>query len=79
MACTVYTVLFKVEIFCYWFSTLTFDIIIAEEMIRGLTQVTWERVDVCFHESRLKYNAHYNIQVGFKPSTTVAIYSLLPS
>ncbi|KAF7080864.1 hypothetical protein CFC21_084866 [Triticum aestivum] len=34
-----------------------------EEMIRGLTQVTWERVDVCFHESRLKYNAHYNIQV----------------
>uniref|UniRef100_A0A453PUJ0 DUF676 domain-containing protein n=1 Tax=Aegilops tauschii subsp. strangulata TaxID=200361 RepID=A0A453PUJ0_AEGTS len=34
-----------------------------EEMIRGLTQVTWERVDVCFHESRLKYNAHYNIQL----------------
>lgn len=34
-----------------------------EIMIRGLTQVTWERVDVCFHESRLKYNAHYNIQV----------------
>jgi hypothetical protein len=34
-------------------------------MIRGLTQVTWERVDVCFHESRLKYNAHYNIQVSF--------------
>ncbi|KAM0874750.1 hypothetical protein ACQ4PT_037284 [Festuca glaucescens] len=36
-----------------------------EIMIRGLRQVTWERVDVCFHESRLKYNAHYNIQVSF--------------
>uniref|UniRef100_A0ACD5ZFW4 Uncharacterized protein n=1 Tax=Avena sativa TaxID=4498 RepID=A0ACD5ZFW4_AVESA len=34
-----------------------------EIMICGLRQVTWERVDVCFHESRLKYNAHYNIQV----------------
>lgn len=39
-----------------------------ETMIRGLTQVTWERVDVCFHESRLKYNAHYNIQVRTHPT-----------
>lgn len=38
-----------------------------EMMISGLTQVTWERVDVCFHESRLKYNAHYNIQVRTHP------------
>jgi hypothetical protein len=34
-------------------------------MIRGLTQVTWERVDVCFHKSWLRYNAHNNIQVRF--------------
>ncbi|CAM0943581.1 unnamed protein product [Alopecurus aequalis] len=39
-----------------------------ETMIRGLTQVTWERVDVCFPESRLKYNAHYNIQVRIYPT-----------
>jgi hypothetical protein len=34
-------------------------------MIRGLTQVSWERVDVCFHKSWLRYNAHHNIQVRF--------------
>ncbi|KAL5666616.1 hypothetical protein ACJX0J_026724, partial [Zea mays] len=33
-----------------------------EVMIRGLTQVAWERVDVCFHKSWLRYNAHNNIQ-----------------
>ncbi|XP_062221752.1 putative lipase C4A8.10 isoform X2 [Phragmites australis] len=33
-----------------------------ELMIRGLRQVTWERVDVCFHKSWLRYNAHNNIQ-----------------
>nr|CAB3448156.1 unnamed protein product [Digitaria exilis] len=36
-----------------------------ERMIRGLTQVSWERVDVCFHKSWLRYNAHNNIQVRF--------------
>uniref|UniRef100_A0A0A9AW24 Uncharacterized protein n=1 Tax=Arundo donax TaxID=35708 RepID=A0A0A9AW24_ARUDO len=36
-------------------------------MIRGLTQVTWERVDVCFHKSWLRYNAHNNIQVRIHP------------
>ncbi|KAK3159305.1 hypothetical protein QOZ80_2AG0148410 [Eleusine coracana subsp. coracana] len=38
-----------------------------ELMIRGLTQVSWERVDVCIHESRLRYNAHHNIQVRVHP------------
>ncbi|KAG0535200.1 hypothetical protein BDA96_04G345900 [Sorghum bicolor] len=38
-----------------------------EMMIRGLTQVTWERVDVCFHKSWLRYNAHNNIQVRIHP------------
>lgn len=34
-----------------------------EEMIRGLTQVPWERVDVSFHKSRQRYIAHNTIQV----------------
>lgn len=38
-----------------------------EMMIHGLTQVTWERVDVCFHKSWLRYNAHNNIQVRIHP------------
>ncbi|CAL5056160.1 unnamed protein product [Urochloa decumbens] len=38
-----------------------------ERMIRGLTQVSWERVDVCFHKSWLRYNAHNNIQVRIHP------------
>lgn len=40
---------------------LTIDL--EEEMIRGLTQVTWERVDVSFHESKQRYIAHNTIQV----------------
>ncbi|XP_059459755.1 uncharacterized protein LOC132189180 [Corylus avellana] len=36
---------------------------IEEEMIRGLTQVPWERVDVSFHKSRQRYIAHNTIQV----------------
>lgn len=35
-----------------------------EEMIRGLTQVTWERVDVSFQKSRQRYIAHNTIQVS---------------
>ncbi|KAK6159123.1 hypothetical protein DH2020_006437 [Rehmannia glutinosa] len=35
----------------------------SEEMIRGLTQVSWERVDVSFHKSRQRYVAHNTIQV----------------
>ena len=35
-----------------------------EEMIRGLTQVTWERVDVSFHKSRQRYIAHNTIQAS---------------
>ncbi|XP_057429302.1 uncharacterized protein LOC130722560 isoform X2 [Lotus japonicus] len=34
-----------------------------EEMIRGLTQVPWERVDVSFHKSTQRYIAHSTIQV----------------
>ncbi|KAK4753906.1 hypothetical protein SAY87_002010 [Trapa incisa] len=34
-----------------------------EEMIRGLTQVPWERVDVSFHKSRQRYSAHNTILV----------------
>ena len=33
-------------------------------MIRGLTQVPWERVDVSFRKSRQKYIAHNTIQVS---------------
>ncbi|KAJ4745087.1 alpha/beta-Hydrolases superfamily protein [Rhynchospora pubera] len=36
---------------------------IEEEMIRGLTQVSWERVDVSFQKSRQRYVAHNTIQV----------------
>ncbi|XP_075514559.1 putative lipase YDR444W [Primulina tabacum] len=34
-----------------------------EEMIRGLNQVSWERIDVSFHNSRQRYVAHNTIQV----------------
>ncbi|KAK9946591.1 hypothetical protein M0R45_012047 [Rubus argutus] len=34
-----------------------------EEMIRGLTKVSWERIDVNFSGSRQKYLAHSTIQV----------------
>ncbi|KAJ1268676.1 hypothetical protein BS78_07G152900 [Paspalum vaginatum] len=34
-----------------------------EEMIRGLTQVPWERVDVSFHKSTQRLVAHNTIQV----------------
>ncbi|KAL9242255.1 hypothetical protein vseg_016274 [Gypsophila vaccaria] len=34
-----------------------------EEMIIGLNQVPWERVDVSFHQSRQRYIAHNTIQV----------------
>ncbi|KAI4335449.1 hypothetical protein L6164_014093 [Bauhinia variegata] len=38
-------------------------ILYSEEMIRGLTQVPWERVDVSFQKSRQRYIAHITIQV----------------
>ncbi|XP_010536936.1 PREDICTED: putative lipase ROG1 [Tarenaya hassleriana] len=34
-----------------------------EEMIKGLTQLPWERVDVSFHKSKQRYVAHNTIQV----------------
>lgn len=35
-----------------------------EEMIKGLTQVPWERVDVSFQKSNQRYIAHSTIQVS---------------
>ncbi|KAL3532866.1 hypothetical protein ACH5RR_006387 [Cinchona calisaya] len=35
-----------------------------EEMIRGLTQVPWERIDVSFQKSTQRYVAHNTIQVN---------------
>ncbi|KAL4564263.1 hypothetical protein LXL04_028321 [Taraxacum kok-saghyz] len=35
-----------------------------EEMLRGLTQVAWERVDVSFHKSTQRYIAHSTIQAS---------------
>ncbi|ESQ54726.1 hypothetical protein EUTSA_v10025307mg [Eutrema salsugineum] len=34
-----------------------------EEMIHGLAQLSWERVDVSFHNSKQRYVAHNTIQV----------------
>ena len=53
---------FKQWVFCYLCIKRS---IFSERMIQGLTQVSWERVDVCFHKSWLRYNAHNNIQVRF--------------
>ncbi|XP_028802156.1 putative lipase ROG1 [Neltuma alba] len=36
-----------------------------EEMIRGLTKMSWDRIDVSFSGSRQKYLAHNAIQVKF--------------
>lgn len=45
--------------------TRTSKILCVEEMIRGLNQVSWERIDVSFHKSRQRYVAHNTIQVSF--------------
>ncbi|TYH24287.1 hypothetical protein ES288_A03G080000v1 [Gossypium darwinii] len=34
-----------------------------EELVRGLSRVSWEKVDVSFHNSRLRFAAHSVIQV----------------
>ncbi|KAJ7979497.1 alpha/beta-Hydrolases superfamily protein [Quillaja saponaria] len=39
------------------------EIDLEDEMVRGLTQVPWERVDVSFHKSKQRYIAHSTIQV----------------
>ncbi|KAL2920435.1 hypothetical protein RDABS01_011926 [Bienertia sinuspersici] len=36
---------------------------IEEELVTGLSQVSWEKVDVSFHSSRLRFAAHSVIQV----------------
>ncbi|RVW56335.1 hypothetical protein CK203_101538 [Vitis vinifera] len=38
---------------------------IAEEMIRGLMKVSWERIDVNFKRSTQRFLAHNTIQVTF--------------
>lgn len=35
-----------------------------EEMLHGLGQLSWERVDVSFHNSKQRYVAHNTIQVS---------------
>lgn len=44
------------------FSGEIFFLFYVEEMIRGLTQVPWERVDVSFQKSKQRYVAHNTIQ-----------------
>lgn len=50
-------------------------------MIRGLTQVPWERVDVSFQKSRQRYIAHSTIQVKFLsssfPQTLLTLFLLV--
>jgi hypothetical protein len=50
-----------------------------EEMIRGLTRVPWERVDVSFRKSKQRFVAHSTIQVKFLsysfPAKTVNIFA----
>ncbi|GAB4825898.1 hypothetical protein Ancab_008765 [Ancistrocladus abbreviatus] len=36
---------------------------VEEELVTGLSRVSWEKVDVSFHSSRLRYAAHSVIQV----------------
>lgn len=36
-----------------------------EEMLRGLTKTSWERIDVNFSGTKQRYLAHNTIQVGF--------------
>ncbi|XP_023525017.1 putative lipase YDL109C [Cucurbita pepo subsp. pepo] len=38
--------------------------VLEEEMIKGLSSVSWERVDVDFHKSKQRNNAHLTIQVN---------------
>lgn len=43
----------------------------AEELVTGLSRVSWEKVDVSFHDSWRKFEAHSVIQVimvSFHPS-----------
>jgi preprotein translocase subunit SecB len=48
-------------------------------MIRGLTRVPWERVDVSFRKSKQRFVAHSTIQVKFLsysfPAKTVNIFA----
>lgn len=48
----------------YRFTCTFYYHVYSEEMIRGLTQVPWERVDVSFHKSTQRYVAHSTIQAS---------------
>ncbi|GMH08763.1 hypothetical protein Nepgr_010603 [Nepenthes gracilis] len=37
---------------------------VEEELVMGLSRVSWEKVDVSFHTSRLRFNAHNVIQLS---------------
>ena len=39
----------------------------AEELVTGLSRVSWEKVDVSFHSSRQRFAAHSVIQVSTPP------------
>lgn len=41
---------------------------IVEEMIKGLSSVGWDRVDVDFHRSKQRNDAHLTIQASFHHS-----------
>lgn len=43
-------------------------------MIRGLTQVPWERVDVSFRKSKQRYVAHSTIQASSAATWLSTIY-----
>lgn len=49
--------------YCRIPSLMSFFFPHVEEMIRGLTRVPWERVDVSFQKSKQRYIAHSTIQV----------------
>lgn len=59
-------ILFHKKNYCFLFPCIEsqcLDLCVAaEEMIRGLAQVPWERVDVSFQKSRQRYVAHNTIQ-----------------
>ena len=41
-----------------------FYFVCAEELVTGLSRVSWEKVDVSFHNSRSRFAAHSVIQVA---------------
>lgn len=46
------------------FKSLLIGFFCAEELVAGLSRVSWEKVDVSFHASRQRFAAHSVIQVS---------------